>query len=48
LLLAGSASCFVGNHESLGVAAEYAGTITGLVDDTPYFGDFKEESHAHE
>ncbi|MFT5527622.1 MAG: hypothetical protein ACI9HK_005604 [Pirellulaceae bacterium] len=43
----GSASRFVGNHESLGVVQEYAGTITGVVDDTPYSGDFKEEPHTH-
>ena len=42
---AGSASRFVGNHESLGVVQEYAGTITGVVDGTPYSGDFKEEPH---
>lgn len=41
----GSASRFVGNHESLGVVQEYAGTITGVVDGTPYSGDFKEEPH---
>jgi hypothetical protein len=41
----GSASRFVGNHESLGVVQEYAGTITGVVEDTPYSGDFKEEPH---
>jgi hypothetical protein len=41
----GSASRFVGNHESLGVVQEYAGTISGVVDDTPYSGDFKEEPH---
>lgn len=46
---AGSASRFVGNHESLGVVQEYEGTITGVVDGTPYSGDFKEEPHgAHE
>ena len=45
---AGSASRFVGNHESLGVVQEYAGTITGVVEDTPYSGDFKEEAHGHE
>lgn len=42
---AGSASRFVGNHESLGVVQEYVGTISGVVDDTPYSGDFKEEPH---
>jgi hypothetical protein len=45
---AGSASRFVGNHESLGVVQEYAGTISGVVDGTPYSGDFKEVAHAHE
>ena len=39
----GSASRFVGNHESLAVVKEYAGTITGVIDGTPYSGDFKEE-----
>ena len=41
----GSSSRFVGNHESLGVVQEYAGTISGVVDDTPYSGDFQEEPH---
>jgi hypothetical protein len=41
----GSASRFVGNHGSLGVVQEYAGTISGVVDGTPYSGDFKEEPH---
>ena len=41
----GVASRFVGNHESLGVVQEYAGTITGVIEDTPYSGDFKEEPH---
>lgn len=44
----GSASRFVGNDEGLGVVQEYEGTITGVVDDTPYSGNFKEEAHAHE
>ena len=45
----GFASRFVGNHQSLGVVQEYSGTITGVVDGTPYFGNFKEESHgAHD
>lgn len=39
----GKSSKFVGNHESLGVVQEYEGTITGVVDGTPYTGDFKEE-----
>lgn len=43
----GAASRFVGNHEGLGVVQEYEGTIMGVVDDTPYSGNFKEVSHAH-
>lgn len=42
---AGKASRFVGTHEKLGVVQEYAGTMTGVVDGTPYSGDFKEEAH---
>ena len=45
---AGQASRFVGNHEKLGVVQEYAGTISGVIDGTPYSGDFKEEAHGHE
>lgn len=41
----GKASRFVGTHEKLGVVQEYAGTMTGVVDGTPYSGDFKEEAH---
>lgn len=41
----GSASRFLGTHESLGVVQEYAGTISGVVAGTPYSGDFKEEPH---
>ena len=44
----GTASRFVGNHKSLGVVQKYEGTITGVVDDTPYSGNFKEEPHDHE
>ncbi|TWT67554.1 C40 family peptidase [Allorhodopirellula solitaria] len=43
----GSASRFVGNHEKLGVVQEYAGTITGVIDGTPYSGDFAEVAHGH-
>ena len=42
----GKASRFVGNHKKLGVVQEYAGTISGVIEDTPYSGDFKEEPHA--
>lgn len=44
----GAASRFVGTHDNLGVVQEYAGTISGEVDGTPYTGDFKEEPHGHE
>ncbi len=44
---AGKASRFVGNHEKLGVVQEYAGTMTGVIDGTPYSGDFAEEAHDH-
>lgn len=39
---AGQASRFVGTHESLGVVQEFSGTMTALVDGTPYSGDFAE------
>ncbi|QDV82138.1 hypothetical protein [Planctomycetes bacterium TBK1r] len=45
---AGKASRFIGTHEKLGVVQEYAGTITGVIDGTPYSGDFAEEAHGHE
>jgi len=41
----GKSSRFVGTHEKLAVVQEYAGTLTGLVDGTPYSGDFQEEPH---
>ena len=41
----GKASRFVGTDEKLGVVQEYAGTMSGVVDGTPYSGDFKEEPH---
>ena len=42
---AGSASRFIGSHEALGVVREYSGTISGVIDDTPYSGDFSEQPH---
>ena len=45
---AGKASRFVGNHKMLGVVQEYAGTIAGVINGTPYSGDFAEEAHGHE
>jgi len=45
----GTASRFVGKHESLGKGQEFDGTISGEIEGTPYAGDFKEEPHgAHE
>ena len=41
----GTASRFVGKDEKLGVVQEFAGTISGEVEGTPYAGDFKEEPH---
>ena len=43
----GTSSRFVGKHETLGVVQEFAGTISGEADGTPYAGDFKEEAHGH-
>jgi len=39
----GASSRFVGNHKNLGIVQEFEGTITGVVDGTPYTGPFKEE-----
>lgn len=41
----GTASRFVGTHDSLGIVKEFAGTISGDVEGTPYAGEFKEEPH---
>lgn len=38
-------SRFIGTHEKLGLVRAYEGTMTGVVDGTPYSGDFKEEAH---
>lgn len=45
---AGKASRFVGAHEGLGVVREYEGSMSGVVEGTPYSGNFKEEAHEHE
>ena len=42
----GTASRFVGKHESLGKVQEFSGTISGELEGTPYAGDFKKEPHA--
>ena len=44
---AGASSRYVGNHENLGIVREFAGTISGEIEGTPYAGDFKEEPHDH-
>jgi hypothetical protein len=41
----GSASRFTGKHENFGKAQEFAGTISGELDGTPYAADFVEEPH---
>ncbi len=41
----GTASRFVGKHESLGKVQEFAGSISGEVEGTPYVGEFKEVPH---
>lgn len=43
----GKSSRFVGTHEKLAVVQEYAGTMTGVVDGTPYSGDFQEDAHGN-
>ena len=43
----GKASRFIGNHEGLGVVREYEGSMSGVVDGTPYSGNFKEVAHGH-
>lgn len=43
----GKASRFVGTHEGLGEVREYEGSMSGVVDGTPYSGNFKEEAHGH-
>lgn len=44
----GKASRFVGTDPGLGVVREYEGTISGLIDGTPYTGDFEEVAHDHD
>jgi len=44
----GTSSRFIGTHDTLGIVQEFAGTISGEIDGTPYTGDFKEEPHTHE
>ena len=44
----GKSSRYVGQHDKLGTVKDFAGTISGEVDGTPYAGDFKEEAHGHD
>ena len=39
----GTSSRFVGTHDTIGIVQEFADTISGVVEETPYTGDFKEE-----
>jgi hypothetical protein len=39
----GTSSRFVGMHDTIGIVQEFAGTISGEFDGTPYRGDFQEE-----
>jgi hypothetical protein len=41
----GTSSCYGGTHESLGMVREFAGTISGEVDGTPFAGEFAEQPH---
>jgi len=41
----GTSSCYGGTHESLGIVREFAGTISGVVDGTPFAGEFAEQPH---
>ena len=43
---ASMSSRFVGTHDTIGIVKEFAGTISGEIEGTPYTGDFKEEPHA--
>ena len=41
----GTSSCYGGTHESLGIVREFAGTISGAVDGTPFAGEFAAQPH---
>ena len=38
----GKSSRFVGEHDTIGIVREFAGTISGEVEGTPYIGEFAE------
>jgi hypothetical protein len=44
----GMSSRFVGKHETFAIVKEFSGTVSGVVLDTPYTGDFKEQPHGHD
>ena len=44
----GASSRFVGQHDNLGKVQEFAGTISGEVEGTPYAGDFTETAEGHD
>jgi hypothetical protein len=44
----GVSSRFVGANEALAKEQEFAGSVTGEVEGTPFTGDFKQEAEAHE
>ncbi len=44
---AGKASRFVGTHQTLSTVKEFQGSISALVDGTPYSGDFDEAAGDH-
>jgi hypothetical protein len=48
--LGGMSSRFVGTHDNLGIVREFAGTVSGEVEGTPYVGEFSEVAgdHGHE
>ena len=39
----GTSSRFVGTRDTIGIVKEFAGTISGEIEGTPYTGDFKQE-----
>lgn len=41
----GVSSRFVGVDDKLGIVQEFAGTISGEIEGTPYLGEFAEEAH---
>lgn len=45
----GASSCYGGTHDNLGIVRDFAGTISGEVEGTPFAGEFTEQPHgAHD